>query len=158
MALDIEWFIKKYTYHKESGLITNNRNKKILGSLAKNGYVRTYLQGKEYKIHRLAWLLATGGFPKHQIDHINHNISDNRWENIRDVSVSTNQRNKSKYKNNNSGTMGVYWRKDKEKWHAQINVDRKSINLGLFLEYSCAVNARKNAEVLYGFHKNHNKG
>ena len=53
--------------------------------------------------------------------------------------------------------MGVTWCKKMERWKSTIKIDGKSIHLGYHLNFGNAVDARKNAEVLYGFHKNHGK-
>ncbi|WP_428999737.1 HNH endonuclease signature motif containing protein [Stenotrophomonas maltophilia] len=48
-----------------------------------------------YRQHRLAWLYMTGQWPSGEIDHINHDRSDNRWHNLRDVSHQANQQNRA---------------------------------------------------------------
>ena len=52
------------------------------------------------------------------VDHMKRNKFDNRLENLRIVTNQENMRNKTKHKNNTSGTMGVY--KKKNRWIAQI--------------------------------------
>lgn len=56
---------------------------------------------------------------------------------------------------NKSGTIGVYYIKRLDKWGSQIKVDGKIIWLGSFIDKDEAVLARKQAEIKYGFHKNH---
>ncbi len=63
----------------------------------------------------------------------------------------------SKSKKNTSGVTGVTWDKSNNRWIAQIVIDGRHKKLGRFTDFSKAVDARKNAEVLYGFHKNHGK-
>ena len=152
---------EKYTYNPDSGLFIrnermNNRKKGTVGG-SKNGagYISIKIDGKVYQAHRLAWLYMTGEFPESDIDHINHVRDDNRWENLREITRQGNTQNASLSKNNTSGCTGVVWHKLVNKWEAKITVDYKTINLGYHTEYSDAVNARKNAEVLYGFHENH---
>lgn len=41
----------------------------------------------------MAWLLGTGAWPKHYIDHINGDPADNRLTNLRDVTHQVNMRN-----------------------------------------------------------------
>ena len=69
---------------------------------------------------------------KRQGDHVNMNTLDNRDENLRIATPSENQRNRGKNANNTSGFKGVYWRKDKLRWVAQIGFDGKKKYLGLF--------------------------
>ena len=56
----------------------------VVGSVS-HGYILIGLLGKRYRAHRLAWLYVYGTWPKHDIDHINRNRSDNRICNLRDV-------------------------------------------------------------------------
>ena len=61
-----------------------------------NGYVNCYLNRKHYKKHRIIafqFIPNPNNFP--QVDHVNHNRTDNRVENLRWCSVSQNQRNRS---------------------------------------------------------------
>ncbi len=125
----------------------------VVGGL-NNGYLIISINGENYKAHRLAWLYVYGEMPK-QLDHINGDKIDNRILNLRDVEHSENMKNRKKPITNTSGTIGVYWDKKNCRWYAMIMVDGKNKFLGRFTDYSEAVNARKNAEVLYGFHKNH---
>lgn len=76
------------------------------------------------------------------IDHINRNTLDNRKKNLRIVSVFENNLNKG---NNTSGCVGVCWDKTRNKWHVMF----KNKNIGRFINYEDAVNARKNAEKNY---------
>jgi hypothetical protein len=121
----------------------------------KNKYLRLQINNRRYVLHRLIWLYMTGSFPEKYIDHINHDKTDNRWENLREVSHRDNCRNFPMLSTNTSGQVGVSWNKEKNMWRARINIDDKEIFLGYFVEFHKAVDARKNAEVLYGFHENH---
>ena len=152
----------KYEYNPETGVVLRrfySKRKglriKTVGSIHKHGYLQCRINGKHWKVHRLAWYLYYGELPKGDIDHINHDRTDNRICNLRDVTKKENGRNQSKPKRNTSGAVGVYMQKDRNRWYASIRVDGKNIFLGSFVEYHEAVNARKNAEVLYGFHENH---
>lgn len=154
--MDIEWLKSKYLYDPTTGVFSNRKTGKLLGGINKYGYVRAFLKKKEYSLHRLAWFYMYGRMPKN-IDHINHNRSDNRISNLREVDVAENQKNKSKYKNNTSGHHGVHWSKGKRRWVASISIDKQQKQLGVFADFSDAVDARKNAEILYGYHNNHGK-
>ncbi len=120
-----------------------------------NGYLIVAIDGTNYKLHRLAWLYVYGEFPSGDIDHINHDRADNRIVNLRDVTIAINNKNKTMFRNNTSGVTGVNFNKSKSSWDARISVCGERVNLGSFVQFHEAVNARKNAEVLYEFHKNH---
>ena len=138
----------------------NNRidMSKPAGTVKPRGHRDIKLKGKNYKAHRLIWLYVHGKFPDGQIDHIDGNPSNNRLENLRDVTNQENQKNAKKPCDNKSGHIGVCWRKDAEKWHARITVDGVLTHLGLFNVLEDAVEARRIASIKYGFHANHGRG
>jgi len=128
----------------------------IVGCLHDNGYLRTRINYRLYYLHRLAFLYMLGIFPPKQVDHINHLRTDNRWENLRHVTHRDNARNRPLGRTNKSGYFGVYWKKDKKKWAAQIRDNNsKLIYLGIFTDLAKAVTVRKIAENKYGYHLNH---
>jgi hypothetical protein len=63
------------------------------GAIREGGYIAIRINKKLYLAHRLAWLYVYGVWPSCVIDHINRDPSDNRIENLRDVSSSVNSRN-----------------------------------------------------------------
>lgn len=164
MKIDQENLKRLFSYNQESGLFvrkvqlqgSNYKVGTIAGSVDKGYVVLRIGKKQKYFAHRLAFLYMTGRYPDN-IDHINHNKEDNRWCNLREVGHEDNMKNKKRYSSNKSGVAGVSWAKNVCKWRACISVDKKQINLGWFEEFSEAVNARKNAEVLYNYHKNHGK-
>lgn len=127
------------TYNPDSGVFTwakhvNSRAKKgaRAGSVNNNGYRRITICESQYLAHRLAWLYMTGEWPAEQIDHINMDISDNSWINLREASHTNNFQNKGMYSNNKSGYKGVSWNKQDKGWRAQIQVNGKKKHLGCF--------------------------
>ena len=140
-------FIKKW----RDGYPYNGRMAgRIVGDVRDNGYVYILLSGKTYRAHRLAWVMQTGRWPKGEVDHINGNRSDNRWENLRESTRQENARNRAVIsKSNTSGVTGVLWRKLSNKWQARIMVDNRDISLGFYKEKQDAIDARKNAEEKY---------
>lgn len=117
----------------------------------KNQYVSTALYDtntkkiKYIQLHR--FLMKPNSIE--EIDHINHIPYDNRRENLRIVSVPQNQMNSKISLNNTSGVKGVNFDKNNNKWRSRISVNGKRINLGQFLLFQDAVNARINAEKKY---------
>lgn len=83
------------------------------------------------------------------VDHIDHNPSNNRKENLRIANKSQNARNHKIFSSNTSGCSGVVFSKVAGKWAATIMVNYQSIHLGLFDNYDDAVIARKEAEKKY---------
>jgi hypothetical protein len=129
----------------------------VAGRLA-YGYIGIQINEKKHQAHRLAWIYVNGDdslSSADQIDHINHDRSDNRIENLRVVNRTGNQRNRSKNKNNTSGVCGVTWHKGTEKWQAQVGIKGVTKYLGSFSKKSDAILARKKANSENNFHINH---
>lgn len=120
------------------------------------GYHDGDLFGVKYLAHRIIWKIVSGVEPR-DIDHVNGNRVDNRLVNLREVSRSTNSKNASLRTDNTSGIVGVHFCARRQRWNAQIKVNRRHINLGHFPSLNDAVAARKAAETKYGFHENHGK-
>lgn len=99
----------------------------IAGTTNRDGRKYICVDKKRYAAHRLAWLYVTGEWPKHQIDHINGNHSDNRLENLRDVTCSINNENKRAARSDNlsTGILGVSWCDYHKKYKAHIRIDGK---------------------------------
>lgn len=123
---------------------------------SRDKYMVIVIDGNKYFSHRIIWFMMTGEWPG-QIDHINHIRWDNRWCNLREVAHQDNHRNKPLQSNNKSGYHGVGWDKERSKWGAAIKVSGKKIQLGRFKTKEEAIQARKQAEIEYGFHGNHGK-
>ncbi len=81
-------------YCPESGVLRNARRGVDLGANSGNGYLQVSIEGTIHGVHRVAWFLYHGEWPKHEIDHINRMRSDNRISNLRDVTRFENQQNK----------------------------------------------------------------
>ena len=121
----------------------------VVGTVALDGYVTVNIRRRHYKCHRLAWLYVYGTWPKHDIDHINRNRSDNRICNLWDVTHQQNMCNAGTYNTNTSGRKGVYWDKRDSRWRARFLLGDKYLSLGRFKTFDEAVAARVAAEKLY---------
>lgn len=78
------------------------------------------------------------------VDHINRNGLDNYRCNLRPATRLQNRMNCGLSKRNKSGFKGVSWHKSCNKWVAKIEINDKSIYLGLFddkIEAAKAYNA-----------------
>lgn len=119
-------------------------------------YLRACYRRKLKQVHHVVWEMFNGPLKDgEEIDHINHIRTDNRIENLRKVYRSDNVKNRSMPINNTSGVHGVSYFSRIGMWVARIGVNGKSIFLGRYNNLEEAALARRQAEVTYGFHKNH---
>lgn len=152
------WFDAKRYSAKRAQRIWNTKNAgKEITHLDSHGYIAPKILGISFLLHRVIWIRETGEWPKGDIDHINGNIVDNRWENLRDVTHSDNLRNQKLSIANSSGATGVYFDLRTSKWVSQISIGKKTYFLGRFSTFEEAVIARKAAETKYGFGPNHGR-
>lgn len=112
-----------------------------------NGYRYIDINNKKYLAHRLAFLYVEGYFPEHDVDHMNGERDDNRWNNLRHVTMSCNLQNQKKHENNSSGFTGVTWDKHWQKWRSQIGMKGKQVYLGLYSDKLEAALVRYTFEV-----------
>ena len=117
-------------------------------------YRAVRIDGRRYLEHRIVWAIATGSWPKGEIDHINGEYLDNRIENLNDVDRLANARNLS-VRVGPSGHVGVS--KIGKRWRASISSCDKTMYLGTFDNLEDAVAARKVAEAQLGYHPNHGR-
>ena len=75
---------------------------KPAGCKRERGYIKISVHNKSYLAHRLIWLWRYGDFEAECIDHINGDTSDNRLHNLRCVTLSENQHNQYKHRNENT--------------------------------------------------------
>jgi len=150
--------MKKIKLNKGEYALVDDEDFKYLNQwkwfLRDTGYaVRTdyrRLGFKKYKMKRIYMHRVVNDTPDNlQTDHINRNKLDNRASNLRTVTNQQNAFNASLNKANNSGTKGVCWSENRNKWCAYIHIDNKAIPLGRFINIKDAIKARKKAELVY---------
>lgn len=112
-------------------------------------YASLRILGKNFRAHRIAWLMTYGEFPKKQLDHINCIKTDNRIANLREADQSKNQANCRLNSRNTSGFKGVSWYRTEKRWRARIEVNGKCISLGYFIEVEDAHAAYRQAVEKY---------
>ena len=118
----------------------------VAGHLRADGYRRVSVDGKDYLIHRLIWLIEVGDWPQHELDHLNGRRDDNRFRNLRDVPRRTNIQNFRRARiDNATGFLGV--RKRRSRYHSVIVVHGRTVFLGSFdtpeLAYEAYLKAKR---------------
>jgi hypothetical protein len=102
-----------------------------------HGYAGAHIDKKTVKLHRFVLGYRKG----YEIDHKNHNILDNRKQNLRFVTHHQNSMNKA--------GKGYSWNESMKKWTVQIKVDYKTIHLGCFNDEQDAIKAIQVARQKY---------
>ena len=144
----------RFNYNPETGLLTwayrdeSNKqnvyfNKHVAGKVAgtievhykcgyKNKRVSLVVFNKNLSLTaaRVCWLVQTGDWPEHTIDHINGDSTDNRWENLRDVTQGVNNTNRRPYKSNSIGYKGVTF--NGKRYLARISYKNTIYRLGRY--------------------------
>ena len=88
--------IKARLYLEPSTGEVTNENGRVLGSRNKaSGRVMIRIGAFQFYRSHIVWLLHTGDWPEHTIDHINRDQGDDRVCNLRDVTQSENNYNRS---------------------------------------------------------------
>jgi hypothetical protein len=80
------------------------------GTALCNGYHTMKLQGMQYRVHRIIFLIMTGTMPE-TVDHIDRVRNNNCWKNLREVTQRENCFNRNLDKRNKTGVTGVYFYK-----------------------------------------------
>lgn len=153
---DVKWFKDGRFSAETVQKMWNSKlaNKPAFTAADNNGYKIGRLNGKNYRAHRIIFLLVKGYLPE-QVDHENHIRGDNRWENLKECTNKENSRNQTMRSTNTSGVMGVHWDKRDEKWIATIKVDDQTRFLGRFFDIQDAADCRTRALAHFNFHTNH---
>lgn len=139
------------SYDPASGVFVwrESRGKAISGEKADaarhDGYIKITIDQKHYLGHRLAWFYVNGEWPEF-LDHINRNRADNRLCNLRVVTRTENNQNKSTRLDNSSGVTGVSFDASRKRWTVRLKIAGKYKYFGRFESFSEAVSVRKTAE------------
>lgn len=160
---DLKFLFEYLRYNETKGEFTwiKRPNKNIhlhtrAGTKNSAGYRVISLFGKRYPEHRLAWFFVHGEMPRHEIDHINQIRDDNRISNLRQVTHSENQRNKTR-KDSRVDEIGIWWCRRRKRYIAEISLNGKKVYQKSFTDIDEAISARKAKALELGFHENHGK-
>lgn len=115
---------------------------KEAGNITDQGYMNVYLDGRNYKAHRLAWLLHYGEWPPADLDHISGIRTENYIINLR---LATRSENLFNMRTRRNGLKGVTI--SNGNWLARISSNGKTKHLGSFRSEQAAHNAYCKAAV-----------
>lgn len=122
----------------------------IVGYLNIAGYHRVQIDRKKYFLHRLIYMYHHGSLtPGMDIDHIDGNKSNNRIENLREITHSQNLMNAKINKNSKTGVKGVYFSKKAKKYQTQLVINGKNTYLGTYSTLEEAEKVMKEAREKY---------
>jgi hypothetical protein len=142
------------TYDPSTGILrwrvgkSNVKAGSVAGGLNDQGYILLRVDRVAMRAHRVAWAIMTGSIPTLEIDHKNRIRSDNRWENLREVTHAQNFENLSMRKDCRHGFRGIELHSS-GLWKAQLTINKKRIRLGYFKTPEEAFQARLAGEAKY---------
>lgn len=128
-------------YNPDTGVVTwkvkhsaMGKIGKIIGENKTGNYRVVCLYGKQYKLHRIIWLIVYGKWPTQFIDHINGIKGDNRLINLREVTRTENQLNRPYHRK--GGLPFTSYHKKYKKWAAVLpSVISKKHKISRYLGY-----------------------
>lgn len=122
---------------------------KLINCLESNGYIQVRWKGKQYMAHRVIWLMTKGVWPTNHIDHKDHDRTNNRENNLRDVTQGVNNAHKQ---NNKSGYSGVFYQKrsTNRPWMVQVYTQGRYVTQRSFSDINDAVAHRDSVRKAHG--------
>ena len=119
-----------------------------VGFETNHGYRQVGVLGRNFLTHHIVWFLCKGQWPNLPLDHINGDKSDNRIENLRELSHEQNLRSFASIRGA-VAFRGVYFHKSKSKFAATAGYNNKQKHIGLYDTAEEAALARH----MYVYHK-----
>lgn len=104
----------------------------VAGALSGRGYIHVKVKDGRYRAHRLIWKMVTGEEPLDEIDHIDNDIANNRWNNLRQATHQENACNAPLSKRNSSGYKGCSFNEKYGLYQVDIQVNKVKHYLGRY--------------------------
>jgi hypothetical protein len=138
-----EYLQSLFLYEPDTGILRRRTDRggrksgEVVGTdYGEKYYLKVSVNKKSYRIHLIIWKIVTGEEPSGQIDHKDTNKQNNRWNNLREATISQNKANIGLIASNTSGLKGACRYKLGESrgkgWQAGIGVNGKRKHLGFF--------------------------
>ena len=141
---------RRLSYDPKTGTFTSLRTGAPAGGINGAGYHCITLKAfGKFLTHRLVWLCHHGEWPLFLLDHINGDKTDNRIENLREVTHAQNIQNSRVSKSSRTGARGVVL--IGKRFYGRIRHDGKVYSLGGYRTKEEAMGAyNKAATELFG--------
>lgn len=139
--------IRSLAYCAESGFVKNRSTGKPLARYPLGRYISVAIPGHSSRLmkeHRLVWFLVHGHWPK-EIDHLDGDGTNNRIENLRDVSHGENMRNPVTLKRMSAARGGKGYTLHRGRFRVRIG----KRHIGVFDTPEQAIEARNQAIAQY---------
>ena len=121
----LKGLVVKTPYHKSPNV------GEAVGAPTGKGYMTVKVLRKTLKISHIVIYLETGKWPTSSVDNIDGDLTNNSFDNLRQVSHSKNHLSyKVPYKGVTSEYRGVSWDNHITAWKAQVKVKGKTISFG----------------------------
>lgn len=98
----------------------------------RHGYLFVSADHRQYRVHRLVWLMMTGEWPTADVDHINMVRDDNRWVNLRAATRSQNMANSRVRPSEDPNKSKGIVRTSCDGWQVTITKDGRTRCFGTF--------------------------
>ena len=129
-----------FDYDPQTGILTRKKCDlyhpqkvgKPAGFRRVDGGIGVKINRREYRAHRIIWLIMTGEWAETEIDHRDRDPSNNRWANLRLATRSQNAANQKLFKTNKTGFKGVTVDPKNGRYRACIVFKGKKYHLGQF--------------------------
>lgn len=125
---------------------------KVVGSVKPCGKVIINLNGKTYRVDKLAHMYMLGRWSKEYVRHIDGDKTNNRWGNLKEASFSEISLFRKTANDNTSGHKGVAPVKNRgnQKWRAMLTVKKVTVLSRHFIHKKDAIAARAQARIDHG--------
>jgi hypothetical protein len=106
------------------------------------GYLIGKITGRRVYAHRVAFAIHHGRWPAGLIDHINGDRTDNRADNLREVDLSENAKNR-RAGLRQSGHAGIWWIEGAQRWRVVHRHNKRRYNIGSYATLDEAIEAMR---------------